>query len=468
LTELCFLTIAEASRRIQARTLSPVELTQAYLDRIAALDGRLNAYILVLREQALAEARRAEAEITAGNYRGRLHGIPLGIKDIYNTAGIATTGHSALFRDHVPAEDATTVRLLRQAGAVILGKTSTWEFAIGGVSFDLPWPPARNPWDTTLDPAGSSSGSGAAVAGGLCMGAMGTDTGGSIRSPAAWNGIAGLKPTYGLVSRRGVLPLSFTLDHAGPMCWSAEDCALMMQVLAAHDVQDPGSADPGPIDFVGGLGGSLAGLRIGVVRHFFETDAPADAVVVDALEQALGIYRKAGATVKDVTLASLETYYDLCALIMGPEAFSIHEQGLTKTPELYGAVARKRITAGAFVQGADYVNALRLRARLVAQAAETMKEVDVLVMPTRHTPPEPLGAFDTIMGHRFYTRPFNVLGLPALSVCSGFTGNGLPLSMQIVGRPFEDALVLKVGDAFEKATAFREVRPDLSRDALAA
>ena len=468
MTELCFLTIAEASRRIQARILSPVELTQAYLDRIAALDGRLNAYILVLQEQALAEARRAEAEIAAGNYRGRLHGIPLGIKDIYNTAGVATTGHSALFRDHVPAEDATTVRLLRQAGAVILGKTSTWEFAIGGVSFDLPWPPARNPWDTTLDPAGSSSGSGAAVAGGLCMGAMGTDTGGSIRSPAAWNGIAGLKPTYGLVSRRGVLPLSFTLDHAGPMCWSAEDCALMMQVLAAYDAQDLGSADPGPIDFVGGLGGSLAGLRIGVVRHFFEADAPADTVVVDALEQALGIYRKAGATVRDVTLASLETYYDLCALIMGPEAFSIHEQGLTTTPELYGAVARKRITAGAFVRGTDYVNALRLRARLVAQAAETMTEVDVLVMPTRHTPPEPLGAFDTIMGHRFYTRPFNVLGLPALSVCSGFTGNGLPLSMQIVGRPFEDALVLKVGDAFEKATAFREVRPDLSRDALAA
>ena len=465
MSELCFLTIAEAARRIRARTLSPVELTEAYLDRITALDGKLNSYILVLREQAMAEAKRAEADIAVGNYKGSLHGIPLGIKDIYNTAGIATTGHTALYRDHVPTQDATTVRLLREAGAVILGKTSTWEFAIGGVSFDLPWPPARNPWDTSLDPAGSSSGSGAAVAGGLCMGAMGTDTGGSIRSPAAWNGIAGLKPTYGLVSRRGILPLSFTLDHAGPMCWTAKDCALMMQVLAAHD---PGSANPGRIDFAGALDGDLKGLRIGVVRHFFETDAPADAVVVDALDKALGVYRKAGATVQDVRLAPLETYYDLCALIMGPEAFSIHEKGLTETPELYGAVARKRLSAGAFVQGTDYVNALRLRARLVAEAAAVMRDVDVLVMPTRHTPPEALGAFDTIMGHRFYTRPFNVLGLPALSICSGFTGNKLPLSMQIVGRPFEDALVLKVGHAFERATGYRDVRPDVSPTALAA
>jgi aspartyl-tRNA(Asn)/glutamyl-tRNA(Gln) amidotransferase subunit A len=468
MSELCFLTIAEASARIRARSLSPVELTQAYLDRITALDGQLNAYILVMAQQALAEARQAEAEIATGGWKGPLHGIPLGIKDIYNTAGTATTGHSALYRDHVPAEDATTVRLLREAGAVILGKTSTWEFAIGGVSFDLPWPPARNPWDTSLDPAGSSSGSGAAVAAGLCMAAMGTDTGGSIRSPAAWNGIAGLKPSYGLVSRRGVLPLSFTLDHAGPMCWTAEDCALMMQVLAQHDPLDPGSANPGAIDFAGALGGDLSGLRIGVVRHFFEKDAPADTVVVDALEGALRQFTRAGAVLKDVSLAPLETYYDLCAMIMGPEAYAIHEQGLTKTPELYGSVARIRIAAGAFIAGSDYVNALRLRARLVAEAATLMQEVDVLVMPTRHTPPESLGEFDTIMGHRFYTRPFNVLGLPALSVCSGFTGNGLPLSMQIVGRPFEDALVLKVGDTFEKATSFRAVRPDLTGSALAA
>jgi aspartyl-tRNA(Asn)/glutamyl-tRNA(Gln) amidotransferase subunit A len=457
----CFLTIAEASRLIRARRLSPVELTNAYLDRIAALDGQLNSYILVLREQALAGAREAEAEIMAGRWKGPLHGIPIALKDIYETAGIPTTGHSALFRDHVPAEDATTVRLLREAGVVVLGKTATWEFAIGGPSFDLPWPPARNPWDTALDPAGSSSGSGAAVAAGLCMGAMGSDTGGSIRSPSAWNGIAGLKPTYGLVSRRGVLPLSFTLDHAGPMCWTSEDCALMMQTLAAYDPLDPGSADPGPIDFTMASGKALAGLRVGVVRHFFEKDAPAEPEVCAALENALTVMREGGATVRDVTLAPLDLYYDLCGLIMSPEAYAIHERGLTETPELYGALARQRISAGALIKGSDYVNALRLRAKLVAQAAEVMREVDVLVTPTRHGPPEPLGQFDTILGRRFYTRPFNVLGLPALSVCSGFTGAGLPLSLQIAGRPFEDSLVLRVGDAFEKATSYRAIRPAL-------
>ncbi len=228
MSDLHFLTIAEASALIRDRKLSPVELTTAVLDRVKSKDGALNSYLRLLDEAALADAKQAEAEIAAGGWKGPLHGIPVGLKDIYNTAGIATTGHSALFKDHIPAEDAATVTLLKQAGAVITGKLSTWEFAIGGTSFDLPWPPARNPWDTSLDPSGSSSGSGVAVAAGLCLGAMGSDTGGSIRGPAAWCGIAGLKPTYGLVSRRGILPLSFSLDHAGPMCWSAEDCALMM------------------------------------------------------------------------------------------------------------------------------------------------------------------------------------------------------------------------------------------------
>jgi aspartyl-tRNA(Asn)/glutamyl-tRNA(Gln) amidotransferase subunit A len=272
---LHFLTIAEASRRIRAGRLSPVTLTEAYLDRIRALDETLHAYIKVLEPEALATALQAEAEIAAGAWKGPLHGIPLGIKDIYNTSGIATTGHSALFQGHVPAEDATTVRLLRDAGAIVLGKLATFEFAIGGPSFDLPWPPSRNPWNVARQPGGSSSGSGCAVAAGLCAGAMGSDTGGSIRYPAAWCGIAGLKPTYGLVSRRGILPLAYTLDHAGPMCWTSEDCALMMQVLAAHDPADPASANVPIPDFAAALNGTLSGLKIGVVRHFFERDAPA-------------------------------------------------------------------------------------------------------------------------------------------------------------------------------------------------
>jgi aspartyl-tRNA(Asn)/glutamyl-tRNA(Gln) amidotransferase subunit A len=228
MTDLHFLTIAQASAQIKARNLSPVELTQAFLARVKHVDARLDSHILVLEEQALTDAKKAESEIAAGDWKGPLHGIPIGLKDIYNTAGIRTTGHSELFKDHIPSEDAFTVTLLRQAGAVITSKLATWEFAIGGSSFDLPWPPARNPWKVTLDPSGSSSGPAVAVAAGLCMGAMGSDTGGSIRGPAAWCGIAGHKPTYGLLSRRGILPLSFSLDHAGPMCWSSEDCALMM------------------------------------------------------------------------------------------------------------------------------------------------------------------------------------------------------------------------------------------------
>src|ERR1700712_5195740 len=260
MTDLHFLTIAQASAQIKARKLSPVELTRALLARVKRLDGMLNSHLLVLEEQALADATKAEAEIAAGRWKGPLHGIPIGLKDIYNTAGIRTTGHSALFKDHVPTEDAFTVSLLRSAGAVITSKLATWEFAIGGSSFDLPWPPARNPWDVSLDPSGSSSGSAVAVAAGLCLGAMGSDTGGSIRGPAAWCGIAGHKPTYGLLSRRGILPLSFSLDHAGPMCWTSEDCALMMQVLASHDPLDAGSAAVPAVDFTAGLGNGLLGL----------------------------------------------------------------------------------------------------------------------------------------------------------------------------------------------------------------
>ncbi len=458
--DLHFLTIAEASRRIRAGTLSPVELTRSFLDRVQRLDGALHAYILVLEASVMAEARKAEAEIAAGGWKGPLHGIPIGLKDIYNTAGIATTGHSALFKDHVPAEDAETVRRLRAAGALVLGKLATHEFATGGPSFDLPWPPARNPWGIEHQPGGSSSGSGAAVAAGLCMAAMGTDTGGSIRSPAAWCGIAGFKPSYGLVSRRGILPLSFTLDHSGPMCWTSEDCALMMQVLAGHDPLDPGSADVPVPDFTAALGGGVKGMKVGVIRHFFETDLKAGTETVAALESALDVFRGLGASVEDVTLSPLRHYNDVTSLISRSEAYAIHERYLTTTPELYGELGRRRLMAGAFVGASDYVNALRHRIRLVAEMDEAMRTVDVLVLPTKPDAAPKFGTEPAIRGPSF-TQPFNVTGRPALSVCSGFSADGLPLSLQIAGRPFADDVVLKVGDAFEKATRFRAVRPEL-------
>ena len=459
--DLHFLTIAEASALLRDRRLSPVELTQAFLARIAALDGQLHAYILPLAEQALADAKRAEAEIAAGGWKGPLHGIPIGLKDIYNTAGVATTGHSALFRDHVPAEDAVTVALLRQAGAVVLGKLSTWEFAIGGASFDLPWPPARNPWNLAHDPGGSSSGSGVSVAAGLAMAAMGTDTGGSIRGPSSWCGISGLKPTYGYLSRRGVLPLSFSLDHTGPMCWTSEDCALMMNVLAKHDPLDAGSANVTAPDFAAALGGPLTGMRIGVPRHFFETDLICEPEVHAAFEASLAVFRSLGAMVSDVTLAPLGLFTDVVSMITAVEGYAIHRTDLLKTPELYGERGRTRIMAGAFVSGADYVNAQRERARLVGQVADVMREADLLMMPTRHHVAPLLGGYDSSVGPSL-TRPFNMTGYPALSLCNGFTAAGLPISLQIAGRPFRDHIVLKAGDAFEKATSYRSVRPPVT------
>jgi aspartyl-tRNA(Asn)/glutamyl-tRNA(Gln) amidotransferase subunit A len=462
MTDLHFMTIAQASARIKARTLSPIELTKAFLARVQRLDGALNSHLLVLEEQALADASKAEAEIAAGGWKGSLHGIPVGLKDIYNTAGVRTTGHSALFKDHVPTEDAFTVGLLRKAGAVITSKLATWEFAIGGSSFDLPWPPARNPWDVALDPSGSSSGSAVAVAAGLCMGAMGSDTGGSIRGPAAWCGIAGLKPTYGLLSRRGILPLSFSLDHAGPMCWTSEDCALMLQVLTCHDPMDAGSASVPAVDYTSGMGGSLAGLRVGVVRHFFEKDLVTDPETIAALETSVMALRDLGAIVGDVTLSPFSTYADCGSLISRSEAYAIHQHWLRTSPELYGAFGRHRLMAGGFILAADYINAQRERTRLVAELAETMKMVDVVIFPTARCPARPIGEDSMASGFQpFFNRAFNVTGGPALSICNGFSEKGLPLSLQIGGRPFEDARVLKMGDALERALGTRSHRPSL-------
>jgi aspartyl-tRNA(Asn)/glutamyl-tRNA(Gln) amidotransferase subunit A len=461
-TELAFITIAEASRLIRARKLSPVDLTKTYLARIEALDPKLNAFITVLAESALAEAKAAETEIAAGAWKGPLHGIPIGLKDIYNTAGIATTGHSALYRNHVPAEDAVTVAKLRAAGAVVIGKLSTMEFAIGGPSFDLPWPPARNPWDLDRQPGGSSSGSGAAIATGLCTGSMGTDTGGSIRNPAAWCGIAGIKPTYGRVSRRGILPLSFTMDHGGPMCWTSEDCALMMQVLSGFDPLDPGSANVAVPDFMGAIGSGMAGLRVGVIRHFFEKDVLPGAETGAALEAAIGVFQSLGATVSDVTLSPMDHYNAVGSLISRAEAFAFHAKTLKATPELYGESGRGRLMAGAFVKASDHVSALRHRSRLVAEMTAAMMSVDVMILPTvvdvapKFDPDGPLSFGPS------YTRPFNVTGFPALSVCSGYSAEGLPLAMQIVGRPFEDHIALKAGAAFETATQYRAVRPSFA------
>ena len=298
-----FLTIVEAGRLIERKELSPIELIESRIDRIMRLDGSLNSFICVLAEQALAEARAAEAEITSGHYRGPLHGIPIGLKDLYETAGVATTGHSKLMRDHVPRADAFSVARLRDAGAIILGKLATHEFALGGPSFDLPWPPARNPWETNRFTGGSSSGTGAAVAAGLVLGGTGSDTGGSIRNPAAFCGLAGIKPTYGLVSRTGILPLAFSLDHAGPLAWNAEDCAILLQAMAGHDPSDPASASRPVPDYRAALRGPVRGLRIGLIGHFYERDNVANATTGKAIAAAAKTFESLGCEVRELTLS---------------------------------------------------------------------------------------------------------------------------------------------------------------------
>jgi len=356
-----FLTIAEASALIGKRELSPVELVQSRLARIERFDSKLNSFIRVLGDQALVAARSAEAEIMAGHYRGSMHGIPIGLKDIYETKGIPTTGHSRVLIDHVPQQDATSVRLLTDAGAIVVGKLATHEFAFGGPSFDLPWPPARNPWDTSRFTGGSSSGTGAAVAAGLVLGGTGSDTGGSIRGPAAFCGLAGLKPSYGRVSRTGVLPLAFSLDHAGPMTWTVEDCAIMLRVMAGHDPADPGSANRPVPDYRGALSGDVTGLRIGLIRHFYETDNPANEATRQGIARAAKVLEDLGCSVREIRLPPLADWAACGVIIMLTEGYAIHEAALRERFADYGEAFRDRMALAALITGADYVQAVRRR-----------------------------------------------------------------------------------------------------------
>ena len=459
--------IAQASALIAARQLSPVDLARTALDRAEALNNRLHAFIRLTPEPALAAARAAEARQMAGTLRGPLDGIPIAHKDIYCTAGITTTAHSAQLEHFVPEADATTVRSLADAGAVSIGKLATHEFAFGGPSFDLPWPPARNPWDTGRFTAGSSSGTGAAVAAGIIMGGTGSDTGGSIRGPAALCGIAGIKPTYGLCPRTGILPLAQTLDHAGPMAWTVEDLAFLLQAMAGHDPADPASADRAVPDFHAGLAAGVRGRRIGVIRHFHERDNPVSPATLQGIEGALAVLRDAGATVTEVTLPSLAEFNATGWVILIAEAFAIHEGWMQASPQKYGEYLRHRLALGALVTGADYLQAQRRRRDLIARTVAATAEVDLLVTaaavgeaPDIRTVPK----WASLEAPNF-TIPFNVTGWPALSVCTGFgpAGGepGMPVSMQIIGKPFDDAGVLAAGHAFERATGFRARRPEI-------
>ena len=454
-------TIAEASAQLASKAISPVELTQACLDRVAAFDGTLHAFVLTTPERAMSNARAAEARIMQGGRLGPLDGIPIGHKDIYGTAGIRTTAHSRLLEHNVPTADATTVAKLAAAGTVMMGKLATHEFAMGGPSFDLPWPPARNPWNPEHLTGGSSSGTGAAVPAGLVLGGTGSDTGGSIRGPATLSGLSGIKPTYGLCSRAGVQPLSFTLDHTGPMAWTAQDCALLLQSMAGHDPADPASANRPVPDFSADLGGDLKGLRIGVIRHFHEVDAPASEPTVQALDAGVEVLARLGAEIRDVTVSPLQDYAAPGWIILLVEAFAVHEPWLKTDYNRYGALLREKLAIGGLLTGSDYVQALRRRRILCAEMAAAMADLDMVITAVQpgeaaliHEAPR-WGMFE----RPSYTIPFNVTGQPAISVCTGFGPAGLPLGMQIVGKPFAEPMLFRTAHAYETATAWRQTRP---------
>ncbi len=454
-------TIADAARQIAAHELSPVELTQHLLGRIAAEDAALNSFLLVTPERALSDARAAEARIMAGEARGPLDGIPIAHKDIYGTAGIATTAHSKLLQGWVPDTDATTVRKLAAAGTVMLGKLATHEFAFGGPSFDLPWPPARNPWNTDHFTSGSSSGTGAAVAAGLILGGTGSDTGGSIRGPAALCGIAGIKPTYGLCSRAGILPLSFSLDHAGPMAWTVEDCALLLQAMAGYDPQDPASADRPVPDLSAGLNDGVKGLRIGVARNWHETDRPVSPAVQAGIDGALDIWRAQGAEVRDVDLPSLFDYQAANYIVLVAEAFSLHEPWMRERFNDYGELLRDRMAFGGLIAATDYVQALRMRRELCAATTAAMQDLDLIVTagaPAEAPRIDEVPKWDNLARPGF-TAPFNLTGWPAMSVCSGFGVDGLPVSVQVAAKPFQEAVLFRAAHAFEQAAGLRDRRP---------
>ncbi len=459
--DACALTIAEAARLIGSRRMSPLELTQAILGRIERLNPVLAAYVTVAAERALEGARAAEAEIVAGRHRGPLHGVPVGLKDVFETAGLATTAHSRILIDHVPKRDSAVAAALARAGAVLLGKHACHEFAHGGPSFDLPWPPARNPWDPARFTGGSSSGSAAAVAGGLTLGAFGTDTGGSVRNPAALCGIAGLTPTYGLISRRGVIPNAFTLDHCGPMARTTEDCAILLQAVAGHDAGDPTSVARAVPDYAAALGRGVKGLRIGVIRHFWENDLPAGDEAGRAVKEALGVLAGLGATLADARMRPLQDYYDVKITIAESELFAIHQKTLGSRPADYGADFLARALPACLFNAYEYVQAQRLRRIMLAEMERLYESFDVLVTAGYYGPAPRLD------GHRsigFWqkpsiTTPFNVTGGPALSLCCGFSGDGLPLALQVIGRPFDEETVLRVGHAFERESGWHEMRP---------
>jgi aspartyl-tRNA(Asn)/glutamyl-tRNA(Gln) amidotransferase subunit A len=465
------LNLNEASQLLRSKKASPVELTRECLTRIQQLNPKLNAFITVTTDSALAEARQAEEEIQRGDWRGPLHGIPIALKDLLDTAGVRTTAGSELFKDRIATQDAEIVRRLKAAGAVFLGKLNLHEFAYGGSSAISYFAPVRNPWDLDHCPGGSSGGSAAAVAAHLCYGAIGSDTGGSIRQPAGYCGIVGLKPTYGRVSTRGVIPLAWSLDHLGPMTRTAVDAALMLQIIAGYDAQDTTSIDVPVPDYAATMATPTSSLRLGILRDYFFDGLNPE--IQAAMEAALSVLKTITRTQRDLAPLATDSRYssmmDPYVAILRAEAYAYHKEYVSKTPELYQAQTLKRIQAGADITASAYIQARRQLEQVRRSVSRVFETVDLLITPTTCVPPfaiadlsDPNTLRDKELLMLRNTRPFNMLGLPTVSVPCGFTRANLPIGMQITGPSGGEATVLRLAYAYEQATEWHKRKPNLS------
>jgi aspartyl-tRNA(Asn)/glutamyl-tRNA(Gln) amidotransferase subunit A len=456
-SELCTLTLADAAALVRSRNISPVELTQACLERIGKLDSGLNAFITVTRDLALEQARAAEHEIANGRYRGPLQGIPIALKDMIDTAGVRTTAASALFRDRVPTEDATVVQWLKDKGAVLVGKLNLHEFAYGGSGVVSYYGAARNPWSREHITGGSSSGAAAAVAAGMCFAAVGTDTAGSIRLPAALCGLVGLKPSYGLVSARGVIPLSWSYDHVGPMARTVRDTALVLQAIAGYDAGDITSRQFPECDYTAALEQDTRSLRLGIVRQFFFDDLEAE--VAAAINNALQVLETLTARLSDASMP-----IDTDRSVQSAEIFAYHAQFLSDRTDLYQPETLRRIKRGESISATGYILKRNELEHLRRAAADLFSDHDLLITPTSpavapalaelQAKPDDLRRREVVLLRN--TRPFNVLGLPTISVPCGFSRAGLPIGLQIAGAPGDDARVLQLAQAYEQATEWHK------------
>ena len=468
-TEIPFLPATKLSALIRSGDVSPVEAAEAYLDRIGQIDGKLNSYITVCRDEALAEAQQAEKEIAAGNYRGPMHGLPVAVKDQFYTKGIRTTGGSAILKDLVPNEDATVVANLKAAGSVLLGKLNMSEYAMGDAFFH-PFGTPHNPWDLSRNPGTSSSGSGAATAAFLCATSLGEDTGGSIRGPASFCGLVGMRPSWGRVSRYGVLGASWSMDTVGPISRTTADCAMTLGAIAGYDPKDPSTWDVPVPDYLSMLTGEIRGLKVGVIRERVDTEV-VDPEVRDHVVQAIAVLGEMGADIQEVSIPLIVHSAAISNTIILTDAAGVHRQGIDEHLGEYDHNIQIRLLVGSIIPAQAHQKAVKLRQVLRQQILDALEKVDVLVMPTSSIPASPIPTkagigskqevLDGLAGRRSFTAPFNVANTPALSINCGFTSQQLPVGFQIAGKPFDEGTLFRLAHAYEQATDWHTRRPPI-------